>query len=398
MSEAPANPNVDSTSVKTGPLAGVRVVELAGLGPAPFATMLMAELGADVIRIDRPGGSGVLNGFEAVDFLNRGKRSVLLDLKKPGALDAALAIIDTADVLVEGYRPGVAEKLGLGPAACMSRNKKLVYGRMTGWGQEGPLSHTAGHDIDYIAITGVLHAIGTADDPSIPLNLVGDFGGGATYLIIGILAALRESDHSGQGQVVDAAIVDGAAHLMTAIHTLMASNSWHNERQSNMLDGGAPYYSIYRTLDGRHMAVGAIEPKFYAELVKRLGLDIPLAQQEQRDTWDDTRASFEAVFLTKTQDEWSALFEGTDACVAPVLDTHDAVRHPHIVSRQTLVEREGYVQAAPAPRFSRTPASLPSPPPLPGAHTVDVLGEVSPEILDSLIGSGGAIQTELAAT
>lgn len=380
--------------VSSGPLAGLRVVELAGLGPAPFATMLMAELGAEVIRIDRPGGAGVINGFETVDFLNRGKKSVLLDMKKAGAREAALALIDTADVLIEGYRPGVAEKLGLGPQDCMSRNKKLVYGRMTGWGQTGPLAQSAGHDIDYIAIVGALHAIGDKQSPTIPLNLVGDFGGGAMYLIIGVLAALRESDRSGQGQVVDAAIVDGAAHLMTAIHTLTATGGWGPERESNMLDGGAPYYGVYETSDGQHMAVGAIEGKFYAELIQLLNIDVAPTDQHKKSTWNGTKKAISQAFAAKSQAEWTEIFGSSDACVAPILETQQAVSHPHVVARKTLFERDGHVQAAPAPRFSRSSPGLPSAPPRPGQHTEEILGAVLHHDLAGLLESGAATQLE----
>lgn len=378
-----------------GPLAGTRVIELAGLGPAPFAAMLLAELGAEVIRIDRPGGSGILTGHEAVDLLNRGKKSVLLDLKRPEAVEAALVIIAGADVLIEGYRPGVAEKLGLGPDECLARNPKLIYGRMTGWGQDGPLAQRAGHDIDYIAITGALHAIGTQDGPpSIPLNLIGDFGGGANYLVIGILAALREADRSGQGQVIDAAIVDGAAHLMTAIHMLMATGSWGEERGVNMLDGGAPYYSVYRTSDGEYISVGAVERKFYVELIARLGVALDPALQDDKSAWPQARAALAEVFAAKTQAEWAGVFVDSDACVAPVLSTRNALAHPHLVARGTLVERDGLIQSAPAPRFSRTKTVLAPPPAVPGTHTREVLKELGIDGAEDLISSGAAVQLE----
>ena len=384
--------------MSTGPLAGTRVIELAGLGPAPFAAMLLAELGAEVIRIDRPGGSGVLAGHEAVDLLNRGKKSVLLDLKKPEAVEAALKIVAGADVLIEGYRPGVAEKLGLGPEECLAQNPKLIYGRMTGWGQDGPLAQRAGHDVDYIAITGALHAIGPhGGPPSIPLNLIGDFGGGANYLVIGILAALREADRSGQGQVIDAAIVDGAAHLMTAIHMLMGTGTWGDERGKNMLDGGAPYYSVYQTSDNEYMSVGAVERKFYVELIERLGLDLDPALQDVQAAWPLSRAALTEVFAGKTQAYWAGLFADSDACVAPVLNTRSALEHPHLMARGTLVERDGLIQSAPAPRFSRTTTVLASPPVVPGAHTREILAGLGLKVAEDLIRSGAAVQLEDAA-
>jgi alpha-methylacyl-CoA racemase len=360
-----------------GPLSGMTVIELAGLGPAPYAGMLLAELGAEVIRIDRPGGSGILVGHEAVDILNRGKKSVLLDLKQPHAVNALLQLVATADVLIEGYRPGVTERLGIGPDDCLSQNPRLIYGRMTGWGQSGPLAQRAGHDIDYIAITGALHALGPHDGPpTIPLNLIGDFGGGATYLVMGILAALHETDRSGLGQVVDSAIVDGTAHLMSAVHMQMAAGIWDDRRGTNMLDGGAPYYSVYETADHEFMAVGAIEPKFYEELISVLDVQLDPALQDDRTTWPSSRDQLARAFAQKTQSEWTEWFSETDACVAPVLNTRNAMAHPHMMARETMVERDGVLQAAPAPRFSRTKTVLGSPPPLPGMHTTEILRRV----------------------
>jgi alpha-methylacyl-CoA racemase len=360
-----------------GPLSGMTVIELAGLGPAPFAGMLLAELGAEVIRIDRPGGSGILGGHEAVDILNRGKKSVLLDLKRPRAVNALLQLVATADVLIEGYRPGVAERLGVGPDDCFRQNPRLIYGRMTGWGQSGPLAQRAGHDIDYIAITGALHALGPHDGPpTIPLNLIGDFGGGATYLVMGILAALRETDRSGLGQVVDSAIVDGTTHLMSAVHMQMAAGIWDDRRGTNMLDGGAPYYSVYETADHEFMAVGAIEPKFYEELISVLDVQLDPALQDERTTWPSSRDQLARAFAQKTQSEWTERFSETDACVAPVLNTRNAMAHPHLMARETIVERDGVLQAAPAPRFSRTKTVLGTPPPLPGMHTTEILRRV----------------------
>lgn len=361
-------------NVRSGPLVGTKVIELAGIGPAPFAGMMLAELGAEVVRIERPGGSGLFAGSESIDLLNRGKKSALLDLKRPEAITAVLDMIGQADVLIEGYRPGVAEKLGLGPDICRDRNPRLVYGRMTGWGQYGPLAQNAGHDIDYIAVTGALHAIGQADGaPQIPLNLVGDFGGGATYLVIGVLAALREAALSGLGQVVDAAIVDGTAHLLGAVHMMLAAGAWQDRRGSNMLDGGAPYYAVYETEDGRYMAVGAIEPKFYTELLAKLELDLDPSAQDDRAGWAEVRSVLAAAFRGKTQTQWSKIFETSDACVAPVVTLRDARLHPQIAARGSLVERDGILQSAPAPRFSRTETHIGEPPPLPGQHTREVL-------------------------
>lgn len=358
----------------TGPLNGCKVVELAGLGPAPFAAMTLADMGAEVIRIERPGGSGFFAGLEQLDILNRGKKSVALDLKSECDVETVLALVERADILIEGYRPGVAERLGLGPDVCFARNARLVYGRMTGWGQEGPLAHSAGHDIGYIALTGALHAIGEAGGPPrIPLNLVGDFGGGANYLTMGVLAALRHADRTGEGQVVDAAIVDGASHLLGSTHMMMAADAWHDERGVNMLDGGFPFYAVYETSDGKHMAVGALEPQFYKELLRILDLDLDPSAQHDRSTWPAMRRLFMDAFATRTRDEWTALFEGTDACVAPVLSLREAADHPHMRARRTLVDHNGVLQAAPAPRFSSTKTEVGSAPPKPGQDTVEVL-------------------------
>ncbi|MFG1613268.1 CaiB/BaiF CoA transferase family protein [Nonomuraea wenchangensis] len=360
----------------SGPLSGVRVLELGGIGPGPFAGMMLADLGADVVRVDRPGGGAFFPGLEHLDLLNRGKRSVVLDLKRPEAVAAVLSMAAVADVLIEGYRPGVAERLGLGPEACHARNPRLVYGRMTGWGQDGPMAQQAGHDIGYIALTGALHAIGEAGGPpQIPVNLVGDFGGGGNYLVIGVLAALREADRSGQGQVVDAAIVDGTAHLLAGTHMMLATGTWADERGVNLLDGGAPFYSVYETADGRHMAVGALEPKFYAELLATLELDEDPARQHDKARWPALRDKLAAAFASRSQAEWSAVFAGSDACVAPVVGLREAADHPHIKARGSIVEHEGLLQPAPAPRFSRTPTALGPPPPAPGRHTLEVLEE-----------------------
>lgn len=378
-------------AAQSGPLTGVRVVELAGLGPGPFATMMLADLGADVVRIDRPVGAGLFPGKPEEDLLNRGKRSVILDLKRPEAIEVVLRLLETADVIVEGYRPGVAERLGLGPDVCVERNPRLIYGRMTGWGQTGPLAQTAGHDIDYIALTGALHAIGDADTgPRVPLNLVGDFGGGGMYLVVGILAALHVAQRTGRGQVVDAAIVDGAAHLLTGIHAFFNAGAWIDRREANMLDGGAPFYTTYETADGRHMAVGAIEPKFYAELLARLGIDEDPSRQNDRHAWPTIRATLAATFAKQTMAEWCEVFEGSDACVVPVVSLSEAMAHPHIQSRGSIVDHGGAVQAAPAPRFSRSRTALSNPPPTPGQHTRAALAEWGITNVDDLIERGVA--------
>ncbi|MCI2416700.1 CoA transferase [Saccharopolyspora sp. K220] len=334
-----------------GPLAGVRVVELAGIGPAPFSAMLLADLGADVVRVDRPTASDNTH-----DLLNRGKRSVQVDLKHERGAQAVLALAERADVLLEGLRPGVTERLGVGPEQCWAVNPKLVYGRMTGWGQHGPLAATAGHDIDYIALTGMLHAIGRkGGPPQVPANLLGDFGGGAMYLAVGVLAALLEARTSGRGQVVDAAIVDGAAHLGTMLFSMLATGGWRTERGTNLLDTGAPYYDIYETADGEYVSLGALEPQFYAELLDRLGLAGEMPDRDDPANWPQLRERLADTFRQRTRQEWAEVFANSDACVAPVLSMAEAETHPHIVARETLVRRDGALQPAPAPRFSRTP-------------------------------------------
>ncbi|NLU68930.1 CaiB/BaiF CoA-transferase family protein [Streptomyces sp. HNM0574] len=359
-----------------GPLAGVRVVELAGIGPGPFAAMLLADLGADVVRVDRPGGSAL--GIEpAKDVTNRNKRSVVLDLKSEDGLRTALDLVERADILIEGYRPGVAERLGLGPDACLARNGRLVYGRMTGWGQDGPLAHTAGHDIGYIAVTGALGITGSADGPPYaPANLLGDYAGGSLYLVIGILAALQHAAREdGAGQVVDAAIVDGTSHLSAMLHGMLAAGSWQDRRGSNLLDGGSPFYGVYATSDGGHMAVGALEPQFYAEFVRLLGLGEDGAEVPDRNdfaAWGALRDAVATRFATRTRDEWDEVFAGSDACVAPVLSLREAPAHPQLAARGTFVEHAGLTQPAPAPRFSATPGAVRRPPAEPGAHTAEV--------------------------
>src|SRR6266567_2958983 len=360
-----------------GPLDGVRVVELASLAPAPFGCMILSDLGADVLRVERP--ASCRPGAPApVDPLTRGRRSIGMNLKDPAGVELLLKLLDSADVLVEGFRPGVTERLGFGPEVCAERNPGLIYARMTGWGQDGPLAPTAGHDIDYIAISGALHPIGRAGErPVPPLNLVGDFGGGGMLLAIGVLAALVERQRSGRGQVVDAAMVDGSALLTSFVHGLRAAGMWRDERGTNLLDGGAPFYDTYETADGQHVAVGALEPQFYAELLTRLGLDgEDLPAQHDPAGWPVLRARFTEMFKQRTRAQWAAVFEGTDACVAPVLTPGEAPGHPHNAARGTFADVGGVVQPAPAPRFSRTPSHTPTPPGAPGADTDAVLAAI----------------------
>ncbi|MFH8366896.1 CaiB/BaiF CoA transferase family protein [Streptomyces sp. NPDC018031] len=364
------------TATGQGPLAGVRVVELAGIGPGPFAAMLLADLGADVVRIDRPGGPGLRMDPDR-DITNRNKRSVLIDLKAPTGPAAVLDLVERADVLIEGNRPGVAERLGVGPRECRERNPALVYARMTGWGQDGPLADTAGHDIGYIAITGALSMIGASADepPALPANLLGDYAGGSLYLVIGVLAALHHARATGTGQVVDAAIVDGTAHLTSMIHGMMAAGGWQDRRGANLLDGGAPFYGSYRTADGGYMAVGALERKFYAEFIRLLGLADRVPGREDFDRWDELRAAVAARFAERTRDEWTEVFQGSDACVAPVLSLREAPGHPHLAARGTFVEHAGITQPAPAPRFSATPTGVRRSPARPGADAAEVAAD-----------------------
>jgi alpha-methylacyl-CoA racemase len=362
-----------------GPLVGLRVIELAGIGPGPHAAMLLADLGADVIRVERPSeGKQILQLAPTVDDqMLRGRRSVMLDLKDPAGRETMLRLVERADVLIEGLRPGVTERLGVGPSDCCTRNPRLVYARMTGWGQAGPLADRAGHDITYIALTGTLHAIGTAGGkPVPPLNLVGDFGGGSMFLVLGVLAALWERDRSGAGQVIDAAMVDGVSALAQMFWSLRACGLWSDQRGANLLDSGTPFYDTYACADGRYVAVGALEPQFYAALLEGLGLigeDLPA--QLDRAGWPVLRQRFTDVFATRSRDEWVAVFDATDACVAPVLSFAEVPEHPHIAARGTVITVDGVPQAAPAPRFSRTQPDQPTPPPKPGADTAAVLAD-----------------------
>jgi len=362
-----------------GPLAGVRVIEVAGIGPGPFAAMMLSDMGAEVIRVDR--AQSVYGGDPdkpPADIMNRGRRSIGVDLKKPEGVETVLRLVESADALIEGFRPGVAERLGIGPDECLARNPALVYGRMTGWGQEGPYAAAAGHDINYIALSGTLHSIGRAGGaPVPPLNLVGDFGGGGMLLAFGIACALVEASNSGQGQVVDAAMVDGAAVLATFIHGLTSMGMWQEERGTNLLDTGAHFYDVYETADGKYVSIGSIEPQFYAELLRLTGLDSDpdMAQQMNRSRWPELKERLTKVFLGKTRDEWCEIMEGTDVCFAPVLAPSEAPDHPHNVTRNTFVEVAGIRQPGPAPRFSRTPGSISRPPSHAGQHTDEVLSD-----------------------
>lgn len=376
----------------TGPLKGVKVIEIAGIGPGPHAATLLADLGADVVRVERPGGASSA-GPRETDLLTRGRPSVTLDLKSPQAIGALLHLVAAADVLIEGMRPGVAERLGFGPDHCFDRNSALVYGRMTGWGQDGPLAQTAGHDINYIAVAGVLHGLGQDPDrPHFPSNLVGDFGGGSAYLAIGVLAALLEARASGRGQVVDAAIVDGAAHLNLMWASMLASGLAHERRAANPLDGGIPYYDLYETSDGKHMSVGALEPQFYDELVQKLGIAGTAPDRHDLARLPELRELLADTFRQRTQAEWADLFAGGDACCAPVLPTTEAAAHPHLSSRGVYVEHAGVLQPAPAPRFSRTQATLTTGPSVPGADTLAVLEAWGVPDVDRLLASGAAVQ------
>ncbi|MEZ5245154.1 MAG: CaiB/BaiF CoA-transferase family protein [Acidimicrobiales bacterium] len=361
-----------------GPLAGVKIVEIAGIGPGPFCAMMLADMGADVIRVDRAGA--VRGGDPSVppgDLINRGRRSIGVDLKSPEGVETVLRLVEQSDGLIEGFRPGVAERLGIGPDDCLARNPALAYGRMTGWGQDGPYAPTAGHDINYIALAGALESMGRRGEaPVPPLNLVGDFGGGGMYLAFGLVCAILEARGSGQGQVVDAAMVDGAASLMTFFHGFRAMGIWNDERGTNLLDTGAHFYDVYECSDGKFVSIGSIEPQFYAELREKLGLDDPKWDaQMSRSEWPGLKEELTAIFATKTRDEWCEIIEGSDVCFAPVLSMEEAPHHPHNVARGTFTEVAGITQPRPAPRFSRTDSTIERPPPHAGQHTDEVLAE-----------------------
>ncbi len=359
-----------------GPLSGIRIIEMAGIGPGPFCGMLLSDMGAEVIRIDRTALKDA-SGTRTLRLMERGRRSVGLDLKQPEAIEIALKLIDSADALFEGFRPGVMERLGLGPKVCLARNPKLVYGRMTGWGQTGPLAQAAGHDINYIAISGALAGIGTKAQPLPPLNLVGDFGGGAMYLAMGLLAGILNARSTGQGQMVDAAMTDGAASLMTMFYGLQAGKRWSAQRESNFLDGGAHFYGTYECADGKFVAIGSIEPQFYALLLEKAGLtDAEWSAQWDSNAWPALKTKLGTVFQTKTRAQWCALMEGTDVCFAPVMDLREAPQHPHNLARQAFVDVGGELQPAPAPRFSATPSAVQGPAVAGGTHTREVLAEL----------------------
>ncbi|MBX3479213.1 MAG: CoA transferase [Caulobacter sp.] len=370
-----------------GPLSGLKIIEFAGIGPGPFCGMLLSDLGADVVRIDRKGSGR----SSPADITARGRRSVALDLKNPAAIETCLKLMEGADGIIEGFRPGVMERLGLGPDVALKRNPKLVFGRMTGWGQFGPYAKAAGHDMNYIAITGALHAIGTEEKPVPPLNLVGDFGGGALYLAFGLLAGVIHARATGQGQVIDCAMSDGAASLMAMFYGFKASGMWQEQRRANLLDGGAHFYDTYQCADGKWISIGSIEPQFYALLLEKTGITDPeFANQMDRRAWPELKAKLADVLKQKTQAEWCAIMDATDICFAPVLDLDEAPRHAHNVARETFVTVEGVVQPAPAPRFSATPGVIQGPPPKIGADNETALGDwgFSTGDIDALKASG----------
>jgi len=379
----------------SGPLNGFRVLELGAIGPAPFAGALLADLGADVVRVDRPSRPGVApERPPRFDFYNRNKRSIALDLKQPASTRAILRGLGGVDALLEGYRPGVTERLGLGPDTCLAANPRLVYARMTGWGQTGPLAQEAGHDINYLSLTGALHSMGAADrTPPPPLNLVADIGGGALYLVVGVLAAAMEAKSSGKGQVIDVAMIDGVTHMMSAFQAFRQMGTWSLDRGTNIVDGGAPYYGTYRTLDHKHVAVGAMEPPFYAALLTLLELDPgTLPHQEDRAEWPRMRERFQAVFMTRTRDHWVQAAAGRDACLTPVLDIDEAARHPQMLARDVYTDFDGLRHPSPAPRFGRTPGTLRRPTPENGQHGREVLAEWGvPETEISALESSGAL-------
>ena len=381
----------------TGPLNGLRVVEMGGIGPAPFAGGLLGDLGADVVRIDRLARPGVEPETPPrFDFYNRNKRSIALDLKQPAAVEATLKLVARADALIEGFRPGVMERLGLGPEICLTRNPRLVFARMTGWGQEGPIAREAGHDINYLALTGALHCLGEADrPPSPPLNLVADLGGGAMYLVVGLLAAVIEARQSGRGQTIDVAMIDGVTHLMSAFQAYRQQGSWTEERADNIVDGGAPFYGSYQTRDGKYVAVGAIEPQFYASLLACMGLDpADLPPQNDRASWPATRARFAEVFRTRAREEWVAAAAGRDACLAPVLSIDEAPNHPQMRARDVYAWFDGLRHPSPAPRFGRTPAGLRRATPPAGGDSREALSDwgLSPAEISALAAANAMTQ------
>lgn len=382
-----------------GPLAGLTIIEIAGIGPGPFAAMSLADMGANVIRVERPGG-GLFAAQQdtRLDLLNRNKRCIAVDLKTEAGVDTVLTMVEQADALLEGNRPGVMERLGLGPDTCLQRNPKLVYGRMTGWGQQGPLAHEVGHDLNYVALTGALHAMGRAGEkPAIPLNLVGDFGGGGLMLAYGIVCALLEAKNSGRGQVVDAAMIDGAATLMTSVYAANQVGFWSDERGTNVLDSGAHFYEVYETADARYISIASVEPQFYAALLAALGEDIEgMENQWDMANWASFKERLAGVFKSKTRDEWDAHFADADICYAPVLSMAEVRHHPHHQARGTFLDDGEVWQPAPAPRFSRTPGAVSRPPAEIGAHSREILAEfgVDEQRIDALLGSGAVKQAD----
>ncbi|MEE4250223.1 MAG: CaiB/BaiF CoA-transferase family protein, partial [Alcanivoracaceae bacterium] len=376
-----------------GPLQDIRILELAGIGPGPFCGMMLADMGAEVITIDRPGGNPSAVGGHDVLFRNR--RNIAIDLKQPQGVETVLALCEQADAIFEGYRPGVAERLGIGPDVCMARNPKLVYGRMTGWGQDGPLAHTAGHDINYISISGALHAMGRrGEKPAIPLNLVGDFGGGGMMLAFGMVCAMLEAQRSGKGQVIDCAMHEGSAALMAMFYGLRANGLFSDQRGSHMLDSGAHFYDVYQTADGKYVSIGSIEPQFYALLKEKAGLDDSFDQQMNPVNWPQQKEKIAAIFRSKTRDQWCQIMQGSDVCFAPVLGLEEAPQHPHNIARGSFIEVEGVTQHAPTPRFSRTASDMPRPMRKPGTDTRETLlrSGFSAEQVDQLIDSGAVTQ------
>jgi len=373
-----------------GPLAGVKVVEIAGIGPGPFAAMVLADLGAEVVRVERPGGAPLSFGDSTKDVLNRGRRNVVLDLKQERGVETLLALTSHADLVIEGFRPGVAERLGFGPDAVLAANPAAVYGRITGWGQDGPLAQTAGHDLNYIAITGALAVSSSGPAPVFPQNLLGDFAGGSLYLVIGLLAALTHARSTGEGQVVDAAIVDGVTHLLAMPMAARQAGVWDGTRGTGLLGGGAPFYDVFATADGQFLTVGALEAKFWDAFVERIGVDLP--DRNDLRNWPELRRVLTERIAERSQAEWVRVFDGSDACVAPVVPFDEAIDHPHLAARASIVDVHGFIQPAPAPRFSRTPAELSTPPAVPGAHTRETLLAWGIDDADDLLAAGIAIQ------
>lgn len=359
-----------------GPLAGIKIIEMKGIGPGPYAGQILADLGAEVIVVERASKPNSIAPPSAMDVNSRGKKSIALDLRKPEGLEALLKLVESADVIFEGNRPGAAERLGFGPDVCLQRNPKIIYGRMTGWGQSGPLAHSAGHDYNYISLTGAAAAIGTKEQPTPPLNVVGDYAGGSMFLVIGILSALLETKTSGKGQVIDTAITDGSAHLMSMFYTLSNVNAWNTSRAGNMLDGGVPYYGSYATADGKFVSVGPIEPQFFAEMIEKTGMpENFIKDQNNPKAWGEMKKVFTQTFHSKTRDEWDAIFYGSDACVVGILDYEEAIHNEHNKARGTYIEIDGTYQPAPAPRFSRSQCATPEAPHAEGVDTRSVLAQ-----------------------